>query len=105
MAVVSALGAWQSQEMSASVADSPDEQRYEIHVDGELAGFVEYRGQQTVDLVHTEVFDAFEGQGLAGILVSGALDDLRAKGVKVKATCPYVKRYIEKHAEYQDLLA
>ena len=50
------------------------------------------------------VFDEFEGQGLAGQLVTGALDDVRAQGKKVIATCPYVKRFIEKHAEYADLL-
>lgn len=91
--------------MSTSVVDNPEEHRYEIHVDDELAGFVEYRGESPVDFFHTEVFDAYEGQGLASILVSQALDDARSKGAKVKATCPYVKGYIEKHPTYQDLLA
>lgn len=92
--------------MSKEVTLNAKERRYEIHVDGTLAGLIKGREDDSnVNLVHTEVFDEFEGQGLAAELVAGALDDIRARGKKVIATCPYVKRYIEKHAEYADLLA
>ena len=91
--------------MSNEVTLNPDTRRYEIRVDGTLAGFIKGReDDEAVNLIHTEVFDEFEGRGLAAELVSGALDDIRARGKKVIATCPYVARYIEKHAEYADLL-
>jgi predicted GNAT family acetyltransferase len=90
----------------ATVVDNPDLSRYEIHVDGEVAGFTEYRQQPgVVDFVHTEVDDAYEGQGLGGQLARGALDQVRASGRKVVATCPFIKGWIAKHEEYQDLLA
>lgn len=92
--------------MSNSIEFNAQEHRYEIHVDGTLAGFtMAYVSGDIVTFPHTVVFDEFEGQGLAGQLVSGALDDVRAQGKKVVATCAYVARYIEKHAEYADLLA
>ena len=92
--------------MTNTIDFNAEERRYEIHVDGTLAGFTKALVEgDVVTFPHTEVFDEFEGQGLAGQLVSGALDDVRAKGQKVIATCPYVSRYIEKHDEYADLHA
>ncbi|MGH3268614.1 MAG: GNAT family N-acetyltransferase, partial [Trebonia sp.] len=58
------------------VTDNPDESRYELHVGGELAGFVRYhlRGQQ-ITLIHTEVDPRFQGAGLATHLARYSLDD------------------------------
>ena len=36
--------------------------------------------------------------------MKGALDQVRADGLKVVAECPFVKAYIEKHSVYADLL-
>ena len=47
----------------------------------------------------------FEGQGLASELVAGALDDVRVRGKKIVAKCPYVARFVQKHSDYADLLA
>ena len=90
----------------ATVVNNPAESRYEIHVDGQLAGFTQYRlTPGVIDFVHTEIDDAYEGQGLGGQLVRGALDDVRANGLKVIATCPFIKGWIAKHEDYQALLA
>lgn len=93
--------------MSNQVVHNTDEQRYEILVDGILAGFTEARedGSDVVVFPHTVVFEQFEGQGLASELVAGALDDIRVRGKKIIARCPYVARYVEKHSDYADLLA
>lgn len=92
--------------MSTDVTFNADKQRYEIHVDGTFAGLTQAQGDGDVLVFpHTVVFDEFEGQGLAGKLVGGALDDVRARGKKIVAECPYVARYVEKHPEYADLLA
>lgn len=92
--------------MSHSVVHAKDEQRYEIHVDGILAGFTEAKEDgDVVVFPHTEIFDQFEGQGLASELVTGALDDVRVRGKKIVARCPYVARFVQKHPDYADLLA
>lgn len=88
------------------VADHPELRRYEARVDGELAGVVYYRPRPDgLVLVHTEVADEFEGKGVGGRLVAGALDDARKRGLAVTAACPFAAAYIERHPEYADLVA
>jgi predicted GNAT family acetyltransferase len=89
------------------VTNAPEHRRYEARIDGELAGIAEYRASdRIVTFIHTQVMSAFEGKGVGSALVRGALDDVRAHGKKVRAVCPFVKGYVEKHSdEYGDLLA
>ena len=92
--------------MTNTVSLNADKQRYEIFVDGTLAGITQaVEDGEIVTMPHTKVFDEFEGQGLASALVTGALDDIRARGKKIVAECPYVAPFVGKHPEYADLLA
>ena len=88
------------------VSDAPDEHRFEARsADGELMGFSVYDTiGPTVIFTHTEVAPKFEGQGVASTLVKEALDAVRASGRDVVAFCPYVKAWIARHPDYQDLL-
>lgn len=82
------------------------ENQYEIHVDGSRAGFVVAREEgDTIVMPHTEIDEAYEGQGLAKTLVTEALNDIRERGKKIVPHCPYVKRFLEKNPEYADLVA
>jgi uncharacterized protein len=88
-----------------SVRDNPEELRYELVVDGAVEGEIRYRRfPDRIVLVHTEVSPALEGQGLASRLVSEALDDIRARGLRVVPVCPFVRGYIQRHPEYDDLV-
>jgi predicted GNAT family acetyltransferase len=92
--------------MDVAVIDNPAELRYELRVDGELAGVIRYRREPgAVVLVHTEIETRFEGRGLGGRLVEGALDDLRAHRTAVVPVCPFVAAFIRRHPEYADLVA
>jgi uncharacterized protein len=88
-----------------TVRDNPAKRRYEAVVDDEVAGFIFYRllGDEIV-LIHTEVADEFEGQGVGSRLVAGTLDDIRARGLRMQPVCPFVKAYVERHPEYADLI-
>lgn len=90
-----------------TVTNNPDRSRFEIHTaDGRLAGFAQYaEGDRVRDFNHTVVKDGFEGQGIGGKLARAALDATRAEGLKVIDTCPFIKGWIAKHPDYQDLLA
>jgi predicted GNAT family acetyltransferase len=89
-----------------TVTDRPDQLRYEIEVDGEVAGFLLYRREPGVlELVHTDVDPKWEGQGVGAALVKGALDDVRARGLKMRPYCPFVAAYLRRHPEYEDLVA
>jgi predicted GNAT family acetyltransferase len=89
-----------------TVTDRPNELRYEIEADGEVAGFLMYRIEPGVlELVHTDVDPKWEGKGVGAALVQGALDDVRARGLKMRPYCPFVAAYIRRHPEYEDLVA
>jgi uncharacterized protein len=91
--------------MDSRVVDNPAEDRFEIIADGEVAGFVTYkRTGATLSLLHTEVDPRFEGRGLGSVLVRGALDAARAEGAAVLPFCPFVRRYIQRHHEYLNLV-
>jgi predicted GNAT family acetyltransferase len=88
-----------------TVVHNAAESRYEVHVDGERAGFTRYRhGPGYVEFFHTEIDPTYEGQGLGSRLAAGALNDVRASGERVVATCPFIAGYLERHPEYADLL-
>ncbi|GAA4669252.1 MULTISPECIES: GNAT family N-acetyltransferase [Amycolatopsis] len=90
--------------MSTTVRRNEDEHRYEITVDGELAGFASYvdrDGQRVV--YHTEVFDAFAGHGLGTKIVTEALADIRGEGRRLVPVCPLFAAYLRKHPEQGDI--
>lgn len=92
--------------MTATVSHDADQHRYEIRVDGVLAGLTQaIEDGEVVTMPHTRVFAGFDGQGLASRLVTGALDDIRSRGMKIVAECPYVAQFVARHPEYADLLA
>ena len=95
--------------MPNEVIRNDEQQRYEIRVDGGLAGFTMFYPDRVEEGVlvfpHTEIGDRFAGQGLAKQLIGAALGDVRGRNLRIVPQCPFVKAYIEKHAEYADLLA
>jgi uncharacterized protein len=95
----------QGMSQDVQVRDNSDESRYEILVAGELAGFCEYvLHGDLADFVHTQIDDEYEGRGLASELITQALDDARRRGWQVMPYCPFVRKFIGKHADYLDLV-
>jgi predicted GNAT family acetyltransferase len=91
--------------MSIVVADAPERERYEIYVDGELAGFTLYKTRPgIVAFIHTEVDKRFQGRGLGERLIAYELDDARKRGLAVLPFCPLVQSFIQSHPDYVDLV-
>jgi predicted GNAT family acetyltransferase len=87
------------------IRENAAEHSFEIWVGDELAGKTVHEGHgSTLSFVHTEIDSRFEGQGLGSILIRGALDSVKARGVMVLPYCPFVKHFISTHAEYLDLV-
>jgi predicted GNAT family acetyltransferase len=92
-------------EATVTVRDNPQENRYELVLDDTVAGEVVYRLKPgAIVLLHTEVSEELEGQGLGAQLVAGALEDIRARGLRLVALCPFVSAYLRRHPEYVDLV-
>ncbi len=93
--------------MNAEVHNNAADHRYEIRVDGELAGFARYGlGRGRIAFLHTEIHEPYEGMGLGSQLARAALDDARARGLVVVPFCPFIATFIERHLdEYRDLVA
>jgi predicted GNAT family acetyltransferase len=91
--------------MDLQVADDPDQERFEIRADGELAGIVQYhlRGNE-IAFTHTETGDRFRGQGIGSFLVRSTLDAVRQRNLAVLPYCPFVNRWMIEHHEYADLV-
>jgi predicted GNAT family acetyltransferase len=88
-----------------AVQDNPGESRYELLLDERVVGEILYRlAPEHVVLLHTEVLPSLEGKGLGARLVAGALDDIRVRGLRVVAFCPFVRAYIRRHPDYADLV-
>lgn len=83
------------------VAERPERQRYDLTVDGEFAGILAYDVIDGVTVfTHTVMQDAFDGQGLASILVELAIADVAGRGGIVAATCPFVRHWLEKNHQH-----
>ena len=92
--------------MSANVVHDQANHRYEIFLDEERVGLMDYSLRPgEIHLVHTEVDPAHQGKNLAAILLRESLADIRERGSeKVVPVCSYTVRYMEKHPDTQDLL-
>ena len=89
-----------------TVTDNADQHRYELTVDGAVAGYVEYhdRGSRR-SMMHTVIEPEYEGQGLGSQLARAVLDDARSRGLDVLPYCPFIRSYIDRHREqYVDLV-
>jgi predicted GNAT family acetyltransferase len=88
----------------SDIVNNKAQQRYELAVEGHIAATYYKVEDNVITFIHTEVPPELGGKGIGSKLIRGALDQVRADGLKVIAQCPFVKAFIEKNADYQDLL-
>ena len=86
------------------IINNKTKHRYELAVDGHIAATYYAIADGVITFVHTEVPPELGGKGVGSRLIKGALDQVRAEGLKVIAQCPFVKAWIDKHPDYADLL-
>ena len=88
------------------IVDNPERHRYEAVLDGRVVGISQYSlTDDVITFLHTEVDQSAEGKGIGSRLAAGALDDVRRRGLRVVARCPFIAAYIRRHRDYADLLA
>ena len=86
------------------IVNNKAQQRYELAVEGHIAATYYKVEGKIITFIHTEVPPELGGKGIGSKLIRGALDQVRADGFRVIAQCPFVEAFIEKNADYQDLL-
>lgn len=92
--------------MANEVRNNSEAARYEIFVDGQLAGIADYSVRDdVVVLPHTEIDGSHRGKGLGAELVRFALDDVRASGRTIVPACWYVAQFVDENPGYRDLIA
>jgi hypothetical protein len=93
--------------MALAVVDNPARGRYELHDGDRLLGFTEYRERDDGVLVfpHTVISTPKRGAGYGTTLVRDALDDVRTRGRRIVASCPFVAEFVREHPAYADLVA
>ena len=90
--------------MNDTVSNNAAQHRFELAVDGHIAAAYYEKSGDVITFEHTEVPAELGGKGIGSKLVKGALDHVRAEGLKVVAQCPFVKGWIGKHSDYADML-
>lgn len=77
--------------------------RYELWIADAIAGFSEYREADGRTVFrHTEVDDAFAGQGLGKVLARGALDEAVGRGRVIVPVCPFIGSYVRRNPGYAE---
>jgi predicted GNAT family acetyltransferase len=92
--------------VTVRVTDDKARRRYEAYVDNVLAAYATYElTPGGIVFLHTETEPAFEGHGVGSHLAQAALDDARARGLRVTPRCPFIAGYIKRHPAYAELVA
>lgn len=87
------------------VVDNKEENRFEAEIDGQMA-VIEYSVKPgIVSLNHTEVPEALSGKGVASEMIEKVLLQIEQRGLKVIPVCPFIKKYIQKHPEWESIIA
>lgn len=93
-------------ELDVKREDGPTGGRYLVTIDGHTAEMTYSKaGATRIIIDHTGVPDALRGKGAGQAMVKQAVEDAREAGIKIIPLCPFAKAQIEKHPEWQDVLA
>jgi predicted GNAT family acetyltransferase len=86
------------------VVENPGQNRFELKLDGGTALVAYRRDGERLVLVHTEVPEQFAGQGVGSKLAKGVFELLRASGRKAVVRCEFLKGWLAKHPDYNDVV-
>ncbi|MDD3108809.1 MAG: GNAT family N-acetyltransferase [Alistipes sp.] len=86
------------------ITHNVSQHRFELTLEGEVAYLSYHQEGSRLDLQHTLVPRPIEGRGIAAQLTRHALQYARTGQLQVRPSCAYVRAYLERPPEEQDLL-
>lgn len=102
--VLESVGEFVVDGQTRSIVLNDAARRFELAIDGHVAVMAFRRDGTVLSLNHTEVPASLRGKGLADALARAALEYARGHRLTVHPYCPFVAKFIERHAEYQPLV-
>ncbi|HSV40104.1 MAG TPA: GNAT family N-acetyltransferase [Nocardioidaceae bacterium] len=93
--------------LHVNIIDNPEHHRVEARTeDGQLAGFSQYYVRDGAYVFfHTEVDDAFEGQGIASQIAHGVIEFVQHRRMPIVAECEFIRGWMRKHPDTHKCLA
>ncbi len=82
-----------------NVVDDPQNRRFVLESDGEVAELEYEVFDDRMVLVHTEVPSALAGRGIGGNLVEAAVQRARAASLAVEPQCRFARGWLRRHPE------
>jgi predicted GNAT family acetyltransferase len=90
--------------MTEQFRDNEARNRFELDIDGTIA-FITYRKSAgAITLVHTDVPAELGGRGVGSKLGRATLDAVRTQGRQLSVECDFIRSFMTKHPEFNDLL-
>ena len=91
--------------MESEVVENPSLHRFEVSLGGDDLALTYYRldGNRVV-LIHSEVPYQYSGRGVGSRMAKGVFDILRKTGRKAVVRCAFLRAWISRHPEYNDVL-
>ena len=84
---------------SMEIVDNTEARRFETTVDGHRAELAYRRHGNRIVLIHTEVPEELEGNGLGGALVTAAIEDAIEHSLTIVPQCSFARDWLERHPD------
>ena len=82
-----------------TVTRHDDRGRYELEIDGEVIAFADFSDDgDRITIPYIETAPQHRGKGYSSMLMDGVIDDLRARGIQVRATCSVARAHVAANA-------
>ena len=90
--------------MAGTLRNNSARNRYELDLEGGTAFAVYRLSPGVVTIVHSEVPAALRGSGVGSAFVAQVLEEVRRQGLKVVPQCGFVRAFMARNPEFNDLL-
>ena len=90
--------------MDFELINNESAKQYEYHIDGFVAKIEYKKSGDKIYLIHTEIPKELVGKGVASSLAQKVLDNIQQKGLRLIPFCPFIKKYIQRHPEWESLV-